>query len=73
MINAASPSMGGLFEEPASVVLVATGVLVLQAGTGVQVLWLILVAVVSTFVGGHLGTARAAAHRPAEHDDRFPP
>ncbi|GAA4775654.1 hypothetical protein GCM10023200_05290 [Actinomycetospora chlora] len=73
MINAASPSTGGLFEEPASLALVATGVLVLQAGTGVQVLWLILVAVVSAFVSGHLGTAGTAAHQPAEHDDRSPP
>jgi hypothetical protein len=35
--------MGKLFEEPASLALVATGLFVLQAVTGFQVLWLLLV------------------------------
>ncbi|WP_133824557.1 hypothetical protein [Actinomycetospora succinea] len=72
VINAASPGRGRLFEEPASMALVATGVFVLQAGTGLQVLWLILVAVVSVLIGGHLGTSGAAEGSAAERDDRHP-
>lgn len=47
-----------------------SGVLVLQAETGFQVLWLFLVAVGSVFVGVHLDATDAAVARAAERDGR---
>ncbi|GLZ48389.1 hypothetical protein Acsp06_45740 [Actinomycetospora sp. NBRC 106375] len=38
------------FDEPWSVLLVVTGVLVLPAGTGLQVLWLIVVGLAAALI-----------------------
>ena len=69
MSSSVDRSTGKVFEEPSSVILVATGMLVLQAGTGVQVLWLIVlggVAVLSALVDGRgAGTPTRA---PEPHD-----
>ncbi|GAA4921855.1 hypothetical protein [Actinomycetospora succinea] len=55
--------------EPACLVLMATGLFVLQAGTGAPVLWLILVAVVSVFLGERFDAAATAPYPVSEPDD----
>jgi hypothetical protein len=59
------PGPGAVLDEPGSVILILTGVLVLQGGTGLQVLWLVAVVLVSVLLGVRADAVDITAHRPA--------
>ena len=62
------PAPATLFDEPWSVLLVVSGLLVLPAGTGLQVFWLIMVGLGAALLRQRERAGGAAAASGADRD-----